>query len=62
MITSLSENPRPTGVIKLEDDIYRLRIGRYRVVYHIVDGNQTVTIGSVQKRTERTYRRIRDLF
>ena len=38
-IQCLSTNPRPIGVKKLQSviDIYRIRIGDYRVVYSILD-------------------------
>ncbi len=32
---SLSTEPRPNGTVKLEDGIYRLRIGNFRVFYLI---------------------------
>ncbi len=55
-IASLSDNPRPVGVQKLEDDLYRIRIGRYRVIYWISDEERLVVITRVSKRHERTYR------
>ena len=38
-ILSLAENPRPVGVKKLtaDEDLYRLRVGDYRVIYQIQD-------------------------
>jgi mRNA interferase RelE/StbE len=38
-IDALGEEPRPSGVVKLEgeDELYRIRIGDYRVVYQIQD-------------------------
>ena len=34
-IQSLSENPRPKGAVQLRgtDDIYRVRVGKYRILY-----------------------------
>lgn len=45
-IEALAGDPRPDGVRKLAgpDDIYRLRIGAFRVLYHIRDRVITVTI------------------
>ncbi len=36
-VAELSRNPRPHGAIKLQggDDLYRLRVGNYRVVYAV---------------------------
>mgnify|MGYP001770786383 CR=1 FL=1 len=33
-IQELAENPRPDGVVKLEDseDTYRVRVGKYRIL------------------------------
>jgi len=33
----LAEDPRPQGSIKLKDAIYRLRVGAYRIIYHVND-------------------------
>jgi mRNA interferase RelE/StbE len=45
-ITSLSTNPRPRGIRKLSgyDDVYRLRVGRYRVLYEIADQRLVVLV------------------
>ena len=58
-IIALADNPRPFGVHKLEDDLYRIRIGRYRVIYCIDDKDRLVVITKVAKRSERTYRHLR---
>ena len=52
-ILSLEENPRPRGVKKLSGrEEYRLRVGDYRILYVIDDGNHTVTIVAVGHRHE----------
>ena len=44
-IQGLSSNPRPSGCEKLSGrEQYRLRQGRYRIVYSISDDEQTVLI------------------
>jgi len=58
-IIALADNPRPFGVHKLENGLYRIRIGRYRVIYWIDDKARLVVITKVAKRSERTYRRLR---
>jgi mRNA interferase RelE/StbE len=56
-IDELPENPRPAGVEKLSGaDGWRIRIGNYRVVYMIDDGQQIVTVTRVGHRRE-VYRR-----
>jgi mRNA interferase RelE/StbE len=45
-IESLSENPRPYGVVKLKDSIksYRIRVADYRIVYQIDDDAKKVIV------------------
>ena len=44
-ISGLSEDPRPTGCEKLTGkERYRLRQGRYRIVYSIQDDELTVWV------------------
>ena len=61
-IQHLASEPRPAGAAQLEDDIFRIRIGRYRVIYSVDDDLRLVEIGGVRRRSETTYRRVRDLF
>jgi mRNA interferase RelE/StbE len=53
-IQSLANEPRPIGVKKLsgEKDVYRVRIGNYRVLYRIVDKVLVVVVVSVGHRRE----------
>lgn len=39
MIESLAGNPRPNGSIKLsgKEDMYRIRVGDYRIIYEVQD-------------------------
>ena len=44
-ILILENDPRPIGCIKLQGkNAYRLRIGSYRILYEIDDGNKIVFI------------------
>lgn len=61
-INALSNEPRPMGAIQLEKDIYRIRIGNYRVIYKIYEDEKLILIGRVVRRSEGTYKRISDLF
>jgi len=58
-ISALEQEPRPPRVKKLAlSGLWRIRVGRYRVVYAI-DDKQGLVIGvRVAKRTEDTYRRL----
>jgi mRNA interferase RelE/StbE len=52
-IDELAIEPRPNGVKKLEDDdLYRIRVGRYRVIYQIQDDVLVVNIVKVKHRRE----------
>jgi mRNA interferase RelE/StbE len=50
----LAHDPRPKGVKKLigEEDLYRIRIGDYRVVYEILDRIVTVTVVRIRHRRD----------
>jgi mRNA interferase RelE/StbE len=53
-IRSLAEDPRPPGCEKLvgADDRYRLRVGRYRVIYSVGDGELVVVVVPVGHRKD----------
>ncbi|MEW6426493.1 MAG: type II toxin-antitoxin system RelE/ParE family toxin [Thermodesulfobacteriota bacterium] len=52
-IGELSENPRPHGCEKLTGrEIYRIRQGRYRIVYSIQDNELTVWVVKVGHRKD----------
>jgi len=52
-IASLGENPRPAGAKKItSQEKYRLRQGRYRIVYSIQDTEVTVWIVKVGHRKD----------
>ena len=59
---ALEDDPRPPGCRKLLGDIYRVRVGAYRVIYKIDDERREVVVGKVARRREETYRAIEDLF
>jgi mRNA interferase RelE/StbE len=50
----LAINPRPAGVVKLEGttDIWRLRVGEWRVVYRISDPEHLVDVIAVRHRRD----------
>ena len=58
-LSALEIEPRPSGVKKLADSgLWRVRIGRYRVVCSINDGEGAVIVVRVAKRAEGTYKRL----
>jgi len=52
-IEALVTNPRPSGVVKLEGatDLWRIRVGEWRVVYRISDPELLVDIIAVRHRS-----------
>lgn len=58
-LDQLSSNPRPSGCEKLGgvDDLYRVRVGDYRVVYQISDEALVVLVVTIGHRGD-VYRRL----
>ena len=61
-VQTLADDPRPPGVKQLELNVYRLRVGDYRVIYKVFDAEGVILIGRVARRSESTYRGLRRLF
>ena len=53
-IEPLSNMPFPRGCRKIfgSDSSYRIRVGDYRVIYQIDEGNKTITIFHVRHRKD----------
>jgi mRNA interferase RelE/StbE len=53
-ILELAENPRPNGVVKLEnDDKYRIRAGNYRILYEISERLPVLCQGDLIKENDK---------
>ncbi|HIN23984.1 MAG: type II toxin-antitoxin system RelE/ParE family toxin [Chloroflexi bacterium] len=61
-IEALAGTPRLANAVQVDGNIFRLRVGQFRVLYQIDDESRRVGIGGIRRRSERTYRRVRDLF
>jgi mRNA interferase RelE/StbE len=50
----LADNPRPPGSVKLSgtSDLWRIRVGVYRIIYQIQDDRLLVTVVRVGHRRE----------
>lgn len=60
-IEGLAETPRPAGCLPVKaapQGTYRIRVGDYRIVYAVVDGDSVVVIARITRRGESTYRRL----
>ena len=47
-------DPRPTGCRKLEgaEDLWRIRIGDYRIIYSVDDSRHVVDISAIRHRSD----------
>jgi len=53
-IDSLAVDPRPAGTVKVtaEADLYRVRVGDYRIVYYVWDRDHRVMVAKIAHRRE----------
>jgi mRNA interferase RelE/StbE len=53
-IDSLAHNPRPSGCVKLtgSTNLWRIRIGDWRVIYSIDDGGVVLDVVAVRHRSD----------
>lgn len=61
-LRKLEDNPRPAGTRKLRGQIYRIRVGDWRIIYAILDREKIVLIGKIARRSKDTYNGVDDLF
>ena len=56
-LKALADNPYPSGVRKLKGmrNLFRVRIGHYRVIYEVRDIDKLVLIAHILRRSESTY-------
>ncbi len=52
-LEELAENPRPDGVLKMEgeENLYRVRVGDYRIIYEIQDRVLLIVVVKVGHRS-----------
>jgi mRNA interferase RelE/StbE len=53
-LRALENDPRPAGCVKLQggDELYRVRIGDYRIVYQVQDAMLLVLVAQIGHRRE----------
>ena len=53
-IDSLAKVPRPLSTVKMhgERDLYRIRVGEYRIVYYVFDDEREVLVAKIGHRRE----------
>jgi len=54
VLEKIRENPRMSGVIKLQGDekLYRIRVGDYRLVFEIDDSQKLIRVTRVRHRQD----------
>ena len=57
-ISELADCPRPVGALQLRPNLYRIRVGDYRVLYYVNDSERWIEISRVGHRGEATYREL----
>ena len=59
-LRNLTDNPRPSGSIKLTgfDAVWRIRVGQLRIIYEIHHSERLLTVQRIARRNETTYRRL----
>ena len=55
-IAALPLNPRPYGVQKLKENLHRIRVGHWRVIYAVLDHRREVVVLRIARRNEQTYK------
>jgi mRNA interferase RelE/StbE len=55
-IRSLGDEPRPHNCEHLIENLFRVRIGGYRIIYAVFDDRLIVFVCKVDRRSEATYR------
>lgn len=61
-LKTLAHEPRPRGCEKLHDEIYRSRVGDFRIIYLINHQHKRIDVGAVRRRSEATYKQVENLF
>jgi mRNA interferase RelE/StbE len=61
-VQALADDPRPPGVVQLEQGVYRLRMDDHHVIYKVLGEERIILIGRVVRRSGNTYRNLRRLF
>ena len=60
-LRGLSVDPRPKGCVNLREVLFRVRVGRYRIVYAILDDMLVIVVVKVARRSEATYKDLKTL-
>lgn len=55
---SLVDGPRRPGTIHLVENLYRVRVGDFRIIYAVFDDELVVLVCKVARRSEFTYKDI----
>jgi mRNA interferase RelE/StbE len=57
-IVGLAVNPRPHGYRQLHPQVFRVRVGDWRIIYVVDDAAKRVIISQVKRRGKDTYKKL----
>jgi mRNA-degrading endonuclease RelE of RelBE toxin-antitoxin system len=57
-VKRFADNPIPTDAVHLDQNIYRIRVGDYRIIYAVFEAERVAFIGKIARRNEDTYKDI----
>jgi mRNA interferase RelE/StbE len=58
---SFCSEPRPHGCEHLQDALYRVRVGEYRIIYAVFDDEVVIVVCKVERRSEKSYKNLEKL-
>ncbi|MCD6232789.1 type II toxin-antitoxin system RelE/ParE family toxin [bacterium] len=61
MLGKLTENPYQGNIekVKGEDNLWRRRVGNYRILYEVIPKQRHIDVFQIRRRTTTTYRKRR---
>lgn len=57
-IVKLGADPRPHGYTKLHSQVFRVRVGDWRIIYVVDDAARRVVVSQVKRRAKDTYKKL----
>ena len=61
-VRKLANDPRPRSALKIQRNVYRVRVGSYRVLYAVSDSEDLIIVGKIAHREKDTYEHLEELF
>ncbi len=61
-LARLTQEPRPSGSVRLKGSLYRITVGPYRIIYAVSDREEHIIALKIARREKDTYHRLEELF